>query len=139
MSARRSSLAVHLVVLAVGLIAAGCGGGGNKHRATATPTGAIGTSTPTATGGVTTPTPTATVGSTPTADPSCPVGPVSTSVGDVCGKATTVGAATVRAFLGIPFAENTGGTNRWQPPVPRAPATARIQATEFGPICPQDP
>lgn len=143
MSAHRSGFAVDLIVLAVGLtfglIEAGCDGGGHNHRPTATPTGAIGTATATATGGATTPTPTATAGFTATVDPNCPVGPVSTSVGDVCGKGTTVGAMSVRVFLGIPFAEDTGGANRWQPPIPKARATGRIQATEFGPICPQDP
>ncbi|OJJ46827.1 hypothetical protein ASPZODRAFT_64683 [Penicilliopsis zonata CBS 506.65] len=42
----------------------------------------------------------------------------------------------VAQFLGVPFAEPPTGPRRWLPPVPKAPV-ASIDATEFGPSCPQ--
>ncbi|THC90916.1 hypothetical protein EYZ11_009633 [Aspergillus tanneri] len=44
----------------------------------------------------------------------------------------------VNVFLGIPFAQTTGGKNRWKPPMPlKQSATARIDATSYGPSCAQ--
>ena len=141
-------LPIGIVLLCLG---AGCSGGGGHHSTatvtatappTATPTAAS-PGTPTAiasstTGATSTATASALPTPTATPDASCPVGPVTTTVGVVCGTTAAVGANAVRAFLGIPFAEDTGGANRWQPPVPKAALTGRFQATHFGPICPQD-
>jgi len=44
---------------------------------------------------------------------------------------------TVAEFLGIPFAESTTGKNRLQLPIPVEPYKGVIQATDFGPACPQ--
>lgn len=44
--------------------------------------------------------------------------------------------SNVAAFLGIPFAADTGYQNRWKPPQRRDPWNATFQATEFGPPCP---
>jgi para-nitrobenzyl esterase len=43
----------------------------------------------------------------------------------------------VRAFLGIPFADTTGGANRWKPPQPAKAWTTPFDAAKLGPICPQ--
>ena len=63
---------------------------------------------------------------------------VETTIGTVCGKVVTADSREVHAFLGIPFGESTAGDNRWQDPVPKAPASQVIEATEFGRACPQD-
>ena len=139
MFARLHGLKLGSLLLAVGLVAAGCDDG--HHRPAATPTATVpgsGTATSTPTGG-TAATPTATPVVTPTSDLSCATGPVTTTVGEVCGTNVSVGSATVRAFLGIPYGEDTGGANRWQPPTPKAASTTRIHATAFGPICPEVP
>ncbi|TGJ81609.1 hypothetical protein E0Z10_g7153 [Xylaria hypoxylon] len=46
----------------------------------------------------------------------------------------------VEVFLGIPFGEDTGSTNRFKPPIPytHAPGTV-VNATSYGPACPQSP
>jgi carboxylesterase type B len=143
--------ALGVVVLALAIVQAGCdGGGGGRNRPTVTPT-AVATATRTATASgrpatatasaPPTATRTASESPTPTAtntpDPSCPVGPITTSVGVVCGITATVSGTPVRAFLGIPFAEDTGGENRWKAPVPKTPLPTRFQATQFGDSCPQ--
>lgn len=65
-------------------------------------------------------------------------GPVATKAGTFCGLMQEVGTppVAVNAFLGIPFAETTAGTNRWRDPVKKAPL-GRFSATQFGPACPQ--
>jgi carboxylesterase type B len=75
-----------------------------------------------------------------TSDSSCPTGEVDTTVGKVCGIVEPVAdlSADADAFLGIPFAESTGGANRFQPPVPKARMSGVFAATEVGPACPQD-
>ncbi|KAF7588085.1 hypothetical protein BBP40_006184 [Aspergillus hancockii] len=46
--------------------------------------------------------------------------------------------SNVTAFLGIPFAADTGYQNRWKPPQPREPWNETLMATEFGPACPSN-
>lgn len=44
----------------------------------------------------------------------------------------------VEAWRGIPYAESTAGQNRFQPPVPLAPAAdVSVTADSFGQVCPQ--
>jgi len=45
----------------------------------------------------------------------------------------------LEVFLGIPYAAPPIGELRWKPPEPVEPWTAVLDATEFGPACPQDP
>lgn len=135
-------------VAVLALVVAGChSSGGGKHR-TATPTTTSApANTATATVGAATATATVTrtntAGQSPSAtptvtpDPSCEVGPIDTTVGVVCGTSAAVSGTPVRAFLGIPFAESTGGENRWEAPIAKARMTTRFQATQFGDICPQ--
>jgi para-nitrobenzyl esterase len=40
-------------------------------------------------------------------------------------------------YLGIPYAAPPAGALRWQPPQPRAAWTQTLDATKFGPTCPQ--
>ena len=87
----------------------------------------------TATGSATptfTPTPTA----TPEAE--CAIA-ADTGLGVICGTTAAIAGGTAHAFLGIPYAEDTAGDNRWAPPVPVTSLPDRFQATQFGPICPQ--
>lgn len=73
--------------------------------------------------------------------PDCATGVVGTTVGDVCGVVTPAGdlsAKNVDAFLGIPFAESTGGANRFQPPVPKARMSGVFAANTLSPACPQE-
>ncbi|KAI9154856.1 Secreted lipase [Paramyrothecium foliicola] len=42
-----------------------------------------------------------------------------------------------QVFLGIPFADTTGGKNRWQPPQEAPKSTSTFKATSYGPTCPQ--
>ncbi|QKX55476.1 uncharacterized protein TRUGW13939_02569 [Talaromyces rugulosus] len=44
--------------------------------------------------------------------------------------------SNVTAYLGIPFAADTGYQNRWKPPQPRQPWNETLNATTFGPACP---
>ncbi|GAQ04518.1 fumonisin B1 esterase [Aspergillus lentulus] len=50
----------------------------------------------------------------------------------------SVSESNVTAFLGIPFAADTGYQNRWKPPQPREPWNETLKATQFGPRCPTD-
>ena len=65
----------------------------------------------------------------------CTTGLVETTSGMVCGKVVTADGREVHAFLGIPFGESTAGDNRWQDPVPKAPASQVIKSTVFGAAC----
>lgn len=149
-------LSIGLVGALVGLTLPGCSDGDSHRRPTPTTTPvATASSTRTATAAPsTTATPTAsatavatqtatpTASSPPTATPTatpadCAVGPVQTTIGVVCGTVAAVAGTTVDAYLGIPYAEDTGGDNRWNPPVPQAMLQETFQATHFGPICPQ--
>lgn len=60
---------------------------------------------------------------------------IETSLGPVQGANSAV--AGVRHFLDIPFAEAPTGDLAWQPPVPAAPWSEPLEATEPGPSCPQ--
>jgi para-nitrobenzyl esterase len=60
---------------------------------------------------------------------------VTTEAGQVAG----VSANAVDAFLGIPYADDTGGQNRWQPPKPPVKWTGVRAATDFGDDCTQVP
>lgn len=47
-----------------------------------------------------------------------------------------ISESNVTAFLGVPFAADTGYQNRWKPPQPRERWKTTLQATEFGAACP---
>jgi para-nitrobenzyl esterase len=54
------------------------------------------------------------------------------------GNVQGLAAGTSCAFLGVPYAASTAGTNRWWPPQPRSSwAPSTIQATTGVPQCPQ--
>ncbi|MBR9791486.1 MAG: carboxylesterase family protein [Gammaproteobacteria bacterium] len=61
---------------------------------------------------------------------------VSNSSGTLRGKAIT---EQVNAFLGVRFAADTSGDNRWRPPQPVLPWQGSVDATEFGADCLQLP
>ncbi|KAI8504436.1 Carboxylesterase 5A [Branchiostoma belcheri] len=66
---------------------------------------------------------------------------VSTPSGQVRGTVRSAPALSnkpVFTFLGIPFAAPPVGDLRFRPPEPVAPWEGVIDATEFGPSCPQD-
>ncbi len=58
---------------------------------------------------------------------------VKTKTGKLQGKAE----GSVRAFLGVPFAQPPMGPLRWKPPMPAAKWKGVRQATEFGSHCMQ--
>jgi carboxylesterase type B len=59
--------------------------------------------------------------------------------GAVCGKVIeTSSGKSVKAYLGIPYAESTAEQNRWRPPVPITSWKGVLKATELGPYCPQN-
>lgn len=60
---------------------------------------------------------------------------VDTSVGPVYGLVNGT-TPSVAQFLGIPFAEPPVGQLRWGPPIVKSPVSS-IDATQFGPSCPQ--
>ncbi|KAL3441436.1 Alpha/Beta hydrolase protein [Aspergillus insuetus] len=61
---------------------------------------------------------------------------VSTTSGTVHGFYNDSSTRTVRAFLGIPYAEPPVGIRRWAPPVPKKSPRSRLGGHEFGPSCP---
>ncbi|MEM7223074.1 MAG: carboxylesterase family protein [Pseudomonadota bacterium] len=66
----------------------------------------------------------------------CAVPVVDTTSGAVCGIAAAA-APRVRAYLGIPYGQSTAGDNRWAPPRTVKESSATLDASTFGPICPQ--
>lgn len=56
-----------------------------------------------------------------------------TAEGPVTGTVTR----RMATFLGIPYAAAPAGALRWRPPQPRAPWSEPLDATRFGPPCPQ--
>ena len=70
----------------------------------------------------------------------CEAPRVETGSGEVCGKqvSTQDPKSVVHAYLGIPFAAAPVNEKRFHPPIPRKPWTKVLQATSFGPACPQE-
>nr|XP_060615313.1 cholinesterase-like isoform X2 [Anolis sagrei ordinatus] len=62
---------------------------------------------------------------------------VDTSSGPIKGKTLTVGSGSVRAYLGIPYAEPPLGKLRFQKPLPHQPWSQIFEATDFGNACVQ--
>lgn len=58
--------------------------------------------------------------------------------GALCGRRVSAASESAYAFLGVPFAESTAGSNRFSSPVPKAAWTETLEATAFGPVCPQN-
>jgi para-nitrobenzyl esterase len=54
------------------------------------------------------------------------------------GKVTGVKSGGLRVFKGVPYAEPPVGALRLRAPVPVKPWTQTLQATAFGPACPQE-
>lgn len=51
---------------------------------------------------------------------------------------STTTPVALNKWLGVPFAEDTSGANRWRPPVPiKATSQGIINATAYGPACMQ--
>lgn len=67
----------------------------------------------------------------------CTSSTITTTAGAVCGLTIAGGPNDVEAFLGVPFAESTGGANRFEPPVPKAAWDGVFRATAYGPACAQ--
>lgn len=72
----------------------------------------------------------------------CTTAVVETTDGPVCGNMQTGGfpdgvPTQVETFVGIPFAADTGGNNRFKPPQPVTPWTTTREAVSFGLACPQ--
>jgi acetylcholinesterase len=61
---------------------------------------------------------------------------IDTTSGPVQGAVDSV-TPNVAHFLGIPFAEQPLGARRWLPPAHRGKQNQTIDATNFGPACPQ--
>ncbi len=110
---------------------------------TATPTStsqasATSTSTPTPTATpVLTGTPTSTTTASVTSTPRVCAVELETDLGVICGTTATTAGVSSDAYLGIPYAEDTAGDNRWAAPVPVTSVQHRFQATHYGNICPQ--
>ena len=70
----------------------------------------------------------------------CQTAVVEAPAGAVCGRvdATETGRSA-QAYLGIPFAETTAGSNRWQPPQPKPRWSETRRAMRVGHSCPQPP
>ncbi|XP_060615316.2 cholinesterase-like isoform X2 [Anolis sagrei] len=62
---------------------------------------------------------------------------VDTSSGPIKGNTLTIGSGSVRAYLGIPYAEPPLGKLRFQKPLPHQPWSQIFEATDFGNACVQ--
>ncbi|KAF9445924.1 carboxylesterase [Macrolepiota fuliginosa MF-IS2] len=62
---------------------------------------------------------------------------INTSSGHVKGylDATTTPDAPLFKWLGIPYAQDTAGQNRWKPPQPIVPSHTVFDASNYGPAC----
>lgn len=67
----------------------------------------------------------------------CTTSPIATNAGPVCGFHQKSSKGTTRAYLGIPYAASPAGNNRWRAPQPVTPWSTPLNATTFGPACPQ--
>ncbi len=67
---------------------------------------------------------------------SCTTSNIITTKGSVCGT-SNANSTTAYAYLGIPYAESTTGTNRWVAPVEKQAWSGVYEATAFGASCPQ--
>jgi hypothetical protein len=58
-------------------------------------------------------------------------------IGTIAGKSHSNGTCVM--YLGVPFATQPVGDLRWQEPLPPPPfpANSTLDATSFGPLCPQ--
>ncbi|CAG9102633.1 unnamed protein product [Plutella xylostella] len=63
---------------------------------------------------------------------------VETLSGAVRGRLVRDLNVTYYAYLGIPYAEAPTGQLRFKPPVPKEPWNGTLDATAYGPVCPQD-
>ena len=71
-------------------------------------------------------------------DPSAAAVVVQTQQGEVVGTVEEVDGIRINAFRGIPYAADTSGENRWRAPQDPEPWSEPFDASNFGPICPQD-
>ena len=71
-------------------------------------------------------------------DPSAAAVVVQTQQGEVVGTVEEVDGIRIRAFRGIPYAADTSGENRWRAPQDPEPWSEPFDASDFGPICPQE-
>ena len=71
--------------------------------------------------------------------PPCSTPDLRIKQGLLCGSVVGTSAGKdVNTYLGVPFAESTGGRNRWKPPVPVTAWQGTFRATRLGPACPQN-
>ena len=64
--------------------------------------------------------------------------PIATNVHGTNVSYTGFYANEVEGFIGIRYAQDTGGQNRWRPPIPfTPPADSLVEAVNGGPSCPQ--
>lgn len=63
---------------------------------------------------------------------------VDTSSGWLMGKQMMLDGVPVFTYFGVPYAEPPVGPKRFRPPVPKSRMNQIFNATEFGPICPQN-
>ncbi len=61
--------------------------------------------------------------------------------GNIIGSVSPVnqGPRILEQFLGIPYAQSTGGVNRFRPPIPVASSTKDVDASKYGTRCPAGP
>ncbi len=61
--------------------------------------------------------------------------------GNIIGFESTIDGAphTLEQFLGVPYAESTGGVNRFRLPIPVKASTKDVDASKYGTRCPAGP